>query len=305
MLFCQQQIVQSGFNKLDMLILLCGLPKSGKKTVASFLSNDFEILNRDGVEEYVMNEHRWRNNYVVENMELCDIQKLRKRPFVLIMGVEAPIGVLFERSSTCLKSFVEECDLIMCKGLREILHEANIRLMNDSSIKQLHQKLKSLNLDQMKLRPSWDSYFMEICEISSKRSNCMKRRVGCVLVKNNRILNTGYNGTPFSILNCCEGGCLRCNSNKKAGEELDTCLCMHAEENALLDGGRESQGTTLYCTTFPCLQCAKKIIQCGVVRVVYGHKYAEDSNANKMLCDGSVEVMCHDRTINECKTRFI
>jgi dCMP deaminase len=112
-------------------------------------------------------------------------------------------------------------------------------------------------------RTDIDVYFMQIAFASKARSNCMKRAIGCVLVKNSRIISIGYNGTPRSMDNCFEMGCQRCNECTPEGQQLDTCLCMHAEEGAiLLIGGKEACGAVMYTTTFPCFWCAKVIIQC-------------------------------------------
>jgi dCMP deaminase len=127
-----------------------------------------------------------------------------------------------------------------------------------SSIAQFHACLNDLNLiNGERLRPSWDTYFMHLSDLAARRSNCMKRRVGCILVKDSRVIATGYNGTPKGLRNCNEGGCQRCNEATPCGTGLDRCLCMHAEENALLEAGRErvgrGQGVILYCNTCPCL----------------------------------------------------
>lgn len=92
---------------------------------------------------------------------------------------------------------------------------------------------------------------MQLSSLAAMRSNCMKRSVGCVLVREKRVISTGYNGTPRGMRNCNKGGCKRCNSSVKAGVGLDTCLCLHAEENALLEAGRDrvGGGATLYCNT--------------------------------------------------------
>jgi len=130
------------------------------------------------------------------------------------------------------------------------------------------------------LRPTWDTYFMALASLASLRSNCMKRRVGAVLVRDKRVVSTGYNGTPRGVTNCNEGGCGRCNSNEdgfgdreveeeetiqeaeegkklnRVGQGLDACVCLHAEENALLEAGRErvsggrAEAAVLYCNTF-------------------------------------------------------
>ena len=124
------------------------------------------------------------------------------------------------------------------------------------------------------VRPPWDKYFMQLAHLVSKRTNCMKRAVGCVIVKESRIVATGYNGTPFGMENCNKGGCQRCNSMSKSGVGLDQCYCIHAEENAVIEGGRQkTQGGTVYVTTYPCLMCAKKLVQAGIERIVYDRDY--------------------------------
>jgi dCMP deaminase len=142
-------------------------------------------------------------------------------------------------------------------------------------------------------RPNWDSYFTNIALLTSSRSNCLRKNVGCIIVKDNRILSTGYNGTPKGMKNCLDGGCERCtNIDKyKSGEGLDKCMCIHAEENALLFASfQEIKGATLYCTHFPCLSCAKKIIQCEIKDIVYLNDYCfqiEDLT-KKILDDANI-----------------
>ena len=88
-------------------------------------------------------------------------------------------------------------------------------------------------------KPDWNDYFMRIAWIVKLRANCMKRSIGAVIVKNFRIVSTGYNGTPFGFDNCYEDGCGRCNSNIQSGKDLDKCICLHAEENAILEAGKD------------------------------------------------------------------
>lgn len=139
-------------------------------------------------------------------------------------------------------------------SLRSLLESASMTIQNPyTTLSSLHTHLSSLSLSSShRLRPSWDTYFLSLCTLASLRSNCMKRRVGAVLVRNNRVLSTGYNGTPRGLKNCAEGGCNRCNGGAAGGTALDECLCLHAEENALLECGRErggAEGTVLYCNT--------------------------------------------------------
>lgn len=102
----------------------------------------------------------------------------------------------------------------------------------------------------------------------------MKRGNGAIIVKDQRVVSTGYNGTPAGLINCNQGGCRRCNRNVHQGLELDKCLCLHAEESAVLEAGRpRTLGATIYTTSFPCQLCTRKIIQAGIVRVVYNKNY--------------------------------
>ena len=139
-------------------------------------------------------------------------------------------------------------------------------------------------------RPSWDSYFTDIAKLTSTRSNCIRRAVGCIIVKNTRILSLGYNGTARGMLNCYEGGCKRCCEQKeqngstsnekeknKSGINLDLCMCLHAEENALLFISQSDLvNSTMYVTHVPCIGCTKKIMQCKISRVVYLEEYSKE-----------------------------
>lgn len=134
---------------------------------------------------------------------------------------------------------------------------------------------------------------MALASLAAQRSNCMKRRVGCVLVgRERRVISTGYNGTPRGIRNCAEGGCPRCNNGNGSGVGLATCLCIHAEENALLEAGRERirDGSVLYCDTCPCLTCSIKICQVGITEVVYAHGYSMDRETAAVFSQAGVKL---------------
>ena len=125
-------------------------------------------------------------------------------------------------------------------------------------------------------RPGWDEYFMEIAQVVAKRSNCSRRQVAAVIVKENHLLSTGYNGTPRGVKNCFDGGCPRCAGHTPSGKGLDECLCVHAEQNAICQAARygvDVSGSTIYITISPCLTCAKLIINSGISEVVYGGDY--------------------------------
>jgi dCMP deaminase len=149
-------------------------------------------------------------------------------------------------------------------------------------------------------RPSWDEYFVSISLLTKSRSNCIKRKVGCLVVKDNRILSLGYNGTPINTKNCYEGGCKRCmdqfnnkeNKNgNSSGKALDLCMCLHAEENALLFVNKtDLKDSTMYVTLIPCISCVKKILQCKIKRVVYIEDYSPeiDSLSKNILKENNV-----------------
>ncbi len=124
-------------------------------------------------------------------------------------------------------------------------------------------------------KPSWDEYFMRLAEVVKDRADCTRRQVGTIIVRDFRIITTGYNGTPHGIKNCSEGGCLRCRRRDKGEinsfEYEESCICIHAEQNAIIQAAYLSvstKGSTLYSTTNPCSSCAKMLINAGIVKVV-------------------------------------
>jgi dCMP deaminase len=130
-------------------------------------------------------------------------------------------------------------------------------------------------------RPGWDDYFMGIAIAVRARANCMGKRVGAVLASEGRVVSTGYNGTPEDAGNCIEGGCRRCADSDAfpSGTAYDLCICVHAEQNALLSAARfgiATEGATLYTTTRPCFGCTKELLQAKIAAVVYLHDWAPD-----------------------------
>lgn len=144
----------------------------------------------------------------------------------------------------------------------------------------------------MSKRPSWNEYFSGIAKLTASRSNCIRRQVGCVIVNNNRIISTGYNGTPFGIKNCFEKGCQRCNDRSVvAGSALEDCICLHAEENAILTSHCNLNGFTMYCTHKPCLGCLKRIIQVGIATVYYKIDYPCNDIYSNLLLQSNVKIL--------------
>lgn len=269
---------------------------------------------------------RWREHWVLTDIyDEATLELLLRRPFFLLLSIDAPVSLRYQRfTERCVKRQLDPMPLLdfittndmqlygtlasapatpgveglpqstRAAGIAHLLPRAHLQILNQyTSVSSYSAFLGSLDLPSpVRLRPTWDAYFMTLASLASLRSNCMKRRVGCVLVHNCRIISTGYNGTPRNLTNCNEGGCERCNSARQGGVGLATCLCLHAEENALLEAGRERirEGAVLYCDTCPCLTCSVKIAQVGVKEVVFSQSYNMDDASRRVLKEAGVEL---------------
>lgn len=141
-------------------------------------------------------------------------------------------------------------------------------------------------------RPSWDEYFLEMAQLISKRSTCLRRRVGAVAVRDKRILATGYNGAPSGLQHCIDIGCLREKLKIPSGERHELCRALHAEQNALIQAalyGMSLKGSTLYATNQPCVICAKMLINAGIKEIVIASGYP-DKMAMDFLREAGIKV---------------
>jgi len=128
-------------------------------------------------------------------------------------------------------------------------------------------------------RPSWQAYFMDITELVAKRTTCLRRAVGAIIVKDKRILSTGYNGAPSGVRHCLDVGCLREQLKIESGKRHELCRGIHAEQNAIIQAayhGVSVKGASMYCTTQPCSICAKMIINAGIQTIYYRSGYADE-----------------------------
>jgi dCMP deaminase len=142
-------------------------------------------------------------------------------------------------------------------------------------------------------RPSWPEYFMGIARMVTARSTCLRRHVGAILVKDRRILATGYNGAPSGVRHCEEVGCLRQDGSVPSGTRHELCRGLHAEQNAIIQAayhGISITGSTLYCTNKPCVICSKMLINAGIGTIYYDEGY-NDPLADQMLEEAGVEVL--------------
>lgn len=143
------------------------------------------------------------------------------------------------------------------------------------------------------MRPSWDEYFMEIVELIKTRSTCMRRQVGALIVKDKRILSTGYNGAPSGCSHCSQVGCLREQMNIPSGQRHELCRGMHAEQNAIVQAaysGTSVKGGTLYVTNQPCILCAKMAINAGITKIVFSGEYPDELSMD-MLKEAGIRVV--------------
>ena len=141
-------------------------------------------------------------------------------------------------------------------------------------------------------RPSWGTYFMNITNLVAERSTCTRRAVGAVLVKDKRILSTGYNGAPSGLKHCREVGCLREQLGVESGKMHELCRGIHAEQNAIIQAayhGVSVKGAVIYCTNQPCSICARMIINAGIQKIYYQSGYA-DSLALELLGEAGIEL---------------
>ena len=142
------------------------------------------------------------------------------------------------------------------------------------------------------MRPDWDTYFMRITKLVATRSSCLRRSVGAVLVKDKRILATGYNGAPAGMAHCEEAGCLRDQLHIPSGERHELCRGLHAEQNAIIQAARYGiniAGATIYVNTQPCVVCAKMLINAGITEIVYQNPYP-DELSQELLAESGILV---------------
>jgi dCMP deaminase len=143
------------------------------------------------------------------------------------------------------------------------------------------------------MRPDWDNYFMDITRVVATRSTCLRRRVGAIIVRDRRILATGYNGAPRGLKHCLEAGCLREREGVPSGERHELCRGLHAEQNALIQAavhGIVVFGAVIYATHQPCILCAKLLINAGIKKVIFEGGYP-DALALEMFDEAGIELI--------------
>jgi dCMP deaminase len=251
-------------------------------------------------------------NYVIDSIRNpAEAKALLATSKFTLIHVSAPAQVRFERMKQrrregdprSFQAFLT-IDKLEIEGkdehgqrLAEVFTLATKELVNEVDFKALYDKvdelLAGISSEFKPSRPSWDLYFMNIAIVVASRSNCVKRHVAALIVKDKRIISTGYNGTPRGVRNCNEGGCPRCNSFADSGTKLDECVCSHGEENAIVQAsyhGISIKDATIYTTFSPCLMCTKMIINSGMLEVVYNSNYPLGEMPLKLLKEAGISV---------------
>ncbi len=254
-------------------------------------------------------------NYVIDSIRNpAEVEELKKLGRFSLFYITAPPEIRFRRikerkretDPQTYEAFLEIEKLEMenedktKQNLKGTFTLAGKTIVNEGSPGDIYDKVDAALAevsDEFKLsRPSWDDYFMGISKVVASRSNCVKRKVAAIIVKDKRIISTGYNGTPRGTKNCNENGCPRCNSFAEAGKNLEECLCSHGEENAIVQAsyhGISISGSTLYTTFSPCLLCTKMIINAGIEEVIYNVDYPMAGTPLNLLKEAGVKVRQH------------
>jgi dCMP deaminase len=246
-------------------------------------------------------------HYIIDSIRNpAEVEAFRAAKHFKLIRVEAPPEVRFQRIlSRQRESDPRTYDEFIALENREAEGDdtsqnlvkvelmADETLINDGPIAKLYTQIDTLlpKLLQEIQRPSWDEYFMNIAKVVASRSNCMKRKVAAIIVKDKRVISTGYNGTPRGTRNCNEGGCPRCNNLATSGTALEECLCSHGEENAIVQAsyhGVSLKDAIIYSTFAPCLQCSKMIINSGIREVIYNMDYPLNSSAFRLFQEAGV-----------------
>ncbi len=296
-----------------MIIAITGLKGSGKTTVAQYLQKKgftyLTIPHFLAEEELPAHKISSEMNYVVESItDVEQIEVFKEKDDLVLVRVDAPAELRLERLIEQQKqqgkensydevlaferNILEDEELVK-QQLTPVFKAAQIIIKNESDLDTLQQKLERMLADTSKKftfkKPSDDSFFMEIAQVIAKRSRCVKRKVGALLVKQKRMLTTGFDDTPRHIKHCNENGCPGCN---KEGLQMQ-CLCNHAEENVIVQAayhGLSTQDAIVYTTDSPCLRCTQILINAGIKELVFNEEAPLNEMTYALLKEANVSL---------------
>ncbi|MCK4319101.1 AAA family ATPase [Candidatus Micrarchaeota archaeon] len=312
-----ENLKKRGFYPLSLSdVIRRELDLEGKeKTRENMVATGNELREKLGagacavkVKELLLNDR----NYVVDSIRHpAEVDELAKLMNFFLFHVDAKPEIRFERmknrerkgDAETYERFLEmdkkemESDDPNAQNLKATFSKADLIIENNGTLEELYTGINEILKEVMKEinpeRPGWDEYFMSIAKQVATRSNCMKRQIAAIIVRDKRIISTGYNGTPRGTTNCNEGGCPRCNSFAESGKNLEECYCSHAEENSIVQAayhGISINGGTIYTTFSPCLYCTRMIINAGIKEVVYNARYSITEGAFRLLNEAGVKI---------------
>jgi dCMP deaminase len=286
---------------------------------------DLQNIGNELREKFGLGELVKRTLKKLENAEDSVIDGIRnlgeikalKNSGAVIIGVDAPLQTRFQRLiERARDSDPKDWDGFIKMDRRDkgageensgqqvsaCLEKADYLINNDSNLEQLKEKIYTIIKDIQKFykeetsekqkssRPSWDEYFMKLAALVAERSTCLRHNIGAVIVKDKRLITTGYNGAAKGVPNCNEVGCIKNKMSIRSGEGHNICQAVHAEMNAIIQGayhGISVKDCTMYSTHTPCTLCARMIINAGIKKVVSYHAYSDES-ARELLKNAGV-----------------
>ncbi len=313
---CAQYLIKKGFHCLSLSDILRELLKEENVPITreNLIKKGNEVRAKRGwgaLADIALKKIPSHSNYVVDSIRNpAEVDRLRESGRFFLFYITADPKIRFERmrkrgreadpNSYELFLKFDRMEMEGKEGEQNLLavkEKADVVIENNASLDEFYDAidgaLSKVSKEFRMRRPSWDEYFMQIAHVVAGRSNCIKRKVAAIIVKDRRIISTGYNGTPKGTKNCSEGGCPRCNSFSESGKDLEQCLCSHGEENAIVQAalhGIAIKGATLYTTFSPCLLCAKMIINSGIREVVYEGQYPLEEKARQLLEEAGVQI---------------
>lgn len=297
-----------------MIIAMTGLKGSGKTTIAAYLQKKgfvyVPLPHFLSDEEPPFHKMTPDMNYVIEAItDLDQIEELKQKDDVLLVRIDASTEFRLERLAEQQKrqngkdgsydemlaferNMLEDEEMIK-QQLAPIFKAAQVIIKNDADIEILQKKidrmLEDLNKKFAFKKPSDDGFFMDIAQVVAKRSRCVRRKAGAVLVKSKRVLALGFDDTPRHIKHCNENGCPGCD---KEGMQLQ-CICNHAEENLLLQAayhGFSAQDAAVYTTESPCLRCTQVLINAGVKELVFNEDFPLNEMTYALLKEANISL---------------
>ncbi|PIU22497.1 MAG: hypothetical protein COT14_00800 [Candidatus Diapherotrites archaeon CG08_land_8_20_14_0_20_30_16] len=263
------------------------------------------VLAKKLLEKIKEDRKKGQKDFIVDSIRNPnEVEELKTDNEFSLLGINAPIELRYERAKA--RGRVENVNNFddfkqmdekenssnpNAQQLNVVYKMADKYVFNDSTLEDLKKRLDFALKYEKKERPSWAEYFMKITSVVAERSTCLRHNVGAIIVKNKRLLTTGYNGAVRGNEDCLKLGCKKDELGLESGFGSEECRAVHAEQNAIIQGalhGINIEGATLYCTTIPCRMCAKEIVNAGIKEVITYSDYAGAKGSIEFLQNAGV-----------------